>query len=95
MGDPVLRAEADAVDEVDDELRALIDDMFETMYDADGVGLAAPQIGIGRRLIVIDPHEPEVAPFALINPATTNVEHYMCQWALFGATWASARTSRR
>lgn len=68
MGDPVLRVRAEPVDAVDDELRALIDDMFETMYDADGIGLAAPQIGLSRRVIVIDPHEPDVEPFALVNP---------------------------
>jgi peptide deformylase len=68
LGDPVLRTKADPVAAVTDELRALIDDMFETMYAEDGVGLAAPQVGVGDRIIVIDPRIPEVAPFALVNP---------------------------
>jgi peptide deformylase len=54
FGDPVLRAQTTAVAKVDDALCQLIDDMFETMYDAPGVGLAAPQIGVGRRVAVFD-----------------------------------------
>jgi peptide deformylase len=68
FGDPVLRAKAAPVPEITDELRALIDDMFETMYAEDGVGLAAPQVGVGDRVIVVDPRIPEVEPFALVNP---------------------------
>jgi peptide deformylase len=68
LGDPVLRTPAEPVAEVDDEVRQLIDDMLETMYDADGVGLAAPQVGVSRRVIVIDVREPDVAPFGLVNP---------------------------
>lgn len=68
FGDPVLRAKAAPVAEVTGELRALIADMFETMYAEDGVGLAAPQVGIGDRVIVIDPRISEVEPFALVNP---------------------------
>jgi peptide deformylase len=68
MGDPVLREEADAVDTIDDEIRQLARDMFDTMYEADGVGLAAPQVGITRRLIVVDPREEGVTPRALVNP---------------------------
>ena len=68
LGDPVLREKAQPVPEVTDELRALIPDMFETMYAAEGVGLAAPQIGLGVRLIVVDPHDEVTAPFALFNP---------------------------
>jgi peptide deformylase len=68
LGDPVLRRKAEPVHDIDDELRALIDDMMETMYAADGVGLAAPQVGVGKRLIVVDVREPEAPPFALINP---------------------------
>lgn len=52
--DPVLRSEAAVVEEFDDELRRLAGDMLETMYDAPGVGLAAPQIGIARRIFVAD-----------------------------------------
>lgn len=68
LGDPVLRQEAEPVAEVDDEVRKLIDDMFETMYAAEGVGLAAPQVGISRRVIVVDINEEGFTPFALVNP---------------------------
>ena len=67
LGDPVLRVKAEPVPEVNDALRALVADMFETMYEAEGVGLAAPQIGLGIRVIVIDPHDDETKPFALFN----------------------------
>ncbi|MDA0635733.1 peptide deformylase [Nonomuraea sp. MCN248] len=54
LGDPVLRTPAEPVGSFDRELRRLIDEMFEAMYAADGVGLAGPQIGVGRRLFVYD-----------------------------------------
>lgn len=57
--DPVLRQISTPVEKVDDELRALIADMFETMYDAPGIGLAAVQVGVPKRLLVMDLHEPE------------------------------------
>jgi len=69
MGDPILRTRADEVEEVDEEIRALVADMFETMYAEDGVGLAAPQVGVGRRIIVVDPRHEGVEPLALVNPA--------------------------
>jgi len=53
--DPILRKQALAIERVDEPLRRLMDDMFSTMCDAPGIGLAAPQIGISRRLIVMDP----------------------------------------
>lgn len=68
MGDPVLREEVAAVTEIDDELRRLARDMFDTMYAGDGVGLAAPQVGVLTRLIVVDPREEGVEPVALVNP---------------------------
>ena len=68
MGDPVLREECEEVEEIDDELRRLASDMFDTMYSAEGVGLAAPQVGVTRRLIVVDPREEDVTPRALVNP---------------------------
>lgn len=68
MGDPVLREEATEVAEIDDEVRRLAQSMFDTMYEADGVGLAAPQVGVTRRLIVVDPREEGVTPRALVNP---------------------------
>ncbi len=68
LGAEVLRRRADDVAEVDDKLRMLVEDMFETMYDAEGIGLAGPQVGIARRVIVVDVHEPASQPIALINP---------------------------
>ena len=68
MGDPVLRRKAEPLPAVDEDIRRLIKDMFETMYEADGVGLAAPQVGVSQRVIVIDPHEQDVKPFGLVNP---------------------------
>jgi peptide deformylase len=67
-GDPVLREKARRVRTVDRSIHKLIEDMWETMYDAPGVGLAAPQIGVPLRVIVIDVHEPEYGPIALVNP---------------------------
>ena len=68
LGDPVLREPAQPVPEVTDELRKLVEDMYETMYGAEGVGLAAPQIGLGIRVIVVDPQDEETERFALFNP---------------------------
>jgi peptide deformylase len=68
LGDPILRTRAAPVTAVSDELRALIADMFDTMYAEDGVGLAAPQVGVGQRVIVVDPHDGTAAPLALVNP---------------------------
>ena len=68
LGDPILRETARPVSAVDDELRALVADMFETMYANEGVGLAAPQVGLGIRVIVVDPHDEVTKPFALFNP---------------------------
>ncbi len=68
--DSVLRQTAEPVERVDDELRTLMDDMLETMYDAPGVGLAAPQIGMLRRVIVMDParEDDPPAPVVMANP---------------------------
>src|SRR5690606_7768172 len=68
LGDPVLRQKAEPVTELDGELRRLMDDMMATMYAADGVGLAAPQVGVSRRVIVVDIRERNTPPFALVNP---------------------------
>lgn len=66
--DPRLRTIAKPVDVVDDALRALIDDMFETMYEAPGIGLAATQINVHKQLIVIDLSEDRSEPLVFINP---------------------------
>ena len=66
IGDPVLNKPCKTVTEITDRTRQLIDDMFETMYDADGVGLAAPQVGILKRIVVVDVTGED--PILLINP---------------------------
>lgn len=65
FGDPVLNTTADSVDAFDDDLARLVEDMLETMYAAPGVGLAAPQIGISKRLFVFDIGE---GPGHMVNP---------------------------
>ena len=68
--DPILRKKSDVLEKVDDELRILLDDMLETMYSAPGIGLAAVQIGVLKRLIVIDisKDKEKKNPLFLINP---------------------------
>lgn len=65
MGDEVLRKKCKEVKEVNDRTRVLIDDMFDTMYEENGVGLAAPQVGILKRIVVIDVGD---QPLVFINP---------------------------
>ena len=66
--DPRLRTVATPVEQVDDALRTLMDDMLETMYAAPGIGLAASQVNVHKRLIVIDISEEKNQPLVLINP---------------------------
>ncbi len=66
-GDPVLRQRAPEVTEIDGRLKLLADDMVQTMYDAPGVGLAAPQVGVQKRLFVYDLHD-DKGPRAVVNP---------------------------
>jgi peptide deformylase len=66
--DPRLRTLAADVVEVDDSVRTLVDDMFETMYAAPGVGLAATQINVHKRVVVIDVSEEQDQPLVFINP---------------------------
>lgn len=68
IGDPVLNKKCREVTEVTDKIKVLIGDMLETMYDAMGVGLAAPQVGILKRIVVIDVSEQANEPIILINP---------------------------
>lgn len=65
LGDAILKKEAKEIKEMTPKIEQLIDDMFETMYEANGVGLAAPQVGIRKKLVVIDCGE---EPYVLINP---------------------------
>ncbi len=66
--DPRLRLRAAPVAAVDDSIRALVDDMFETMYAAPGIGLAATQVNVQRRVLVADVSDDQSAPYCLINP---------------------------
>lgn len=66
--DPRLRTVAEPVTEFNDELRQLVKDMFETMYDAPGIGLAATQINVHQRIITIDTSEDKDEPLVVINP---------------------------
>lgn len=75
LGDPVLREKAEEVEVFDEELRSLVRDMFETMVAEEGAGLAAPQIGISKRIFVADIRESRGAParFAMVNPKLVEV----------------------
>lgn len=75
MGESVLEKECKPITEVTERIDVLIDDMFETMYDAQGVGLAAPQVGILKRLFVIDVGDEngDSDPIVLINPEVVEV----------------------
>lgn len=75
-GDPVLEKPAEAITEFKDELQKLVDDMFESMYAAHGVGLAAPQIGISKRIVVIDINfkEDPKDKLVLVNPEIIRME---------------------
>lgn len=69
--DPILRKKSREISEISDRIKTLIDDMAETMYENEGVGLAAPQVGVLRRVVVIDVGE---ELFKLINPEIIEVE---------------------
>ena len=82
MGDPVLRTPAREVECFDEAVQELVEDMFETMYHAEGVGLAAPQVGVSLRVLVVDVREREDrrgGRIALVNPRVV---------------WASEETDR-
>jgi peptide deformylase len=71
LGHPALRAAAQPVEVFDDELRALVQDMYETMYHAEGIGLAANQVGVLRQVLVVDVQDEEDPPagrMAIVNP---------------------------
>jgi len=72
----VLKKRSKEVDRIDDEVKTLIHDMAETMYEANGIGLAACQVGVPRRIIVLDvsPLDPKQALFAMINPEIISEE---------------------
>jgi peptide deformylase len=77
-GHPVLRQRCRPVTEVNEDLLALVDDMLETMVDAHGVGLAAPQVGVDLRLAVIDvSHDPEATPSLVVNGKPAELDEIM------------------
>jgi len=74
--DEILKKKAEAITDINEDLHRLIDDMVETMYKANGVGLAAPQVGVSKRLIVVDtsPREANQSLIVLINPEISDSE---------------------
>jgi len=78
--DPRLRTIAKPVEAVDDALRQLIDDMFETMYDAPGIGLAATQVNVHKRVVVMDLSEDKSEPLVFINPEFETLTEEMDQY---------------
>lgn len=80
LGDRVLRQPAKRIAKVDDKIRAIIKEMLQTMYSADGIGLAAPQVGIHKQLIVIDcdPQNSDNPPLVLINPKIVKYSSQVC-----------------
>ena len=73
-GDPILNKKCREVTEMTDRNRELIEDMIDTMYEANGVGLAAPQVGVLKRIVVIDVSEEGDSPIVLINPVITEAD---------------------
>ena len=80
LGDRVLRQPAKRVAKVDQELRQLVREMLQSMYTADGIGLAAPQVAVSKQLIVIDcePDNPANPPLVLVNPVIKRLSKEIC-----------------
>lgn len=80
LGDRVLRQPAKRVAKVDQQIRALAREMLQTMYSADGIGLAAPQVAMQKQLIVIDcdPENPANPPLILVNPVIKHLSPELC-----------------
>lgn len=77
--DPILRKLSKNVTKFDEKLEVLVNDMIDTMHDAEGVGLAAPQIGILKRVVVIDLYDDE-GPFEMINPEIVEMKGEQCNF---------------
>lgn len=77
-GDPVLTKKCKTVKEMNDRMKTLVRDMFETMYETGGVGLAAPQVGVLKRIVVIDVTEDQSEPHVLVNPEIIFSEGEQC-----------------
>lgn len=73
-GDEILRKKSKEITQMTDRTRELIDDMIETMYEAAGVGLAGPQVGVLKRVVVVDVSEESDEPIVLINPVVVETE---------------------
>ena len=71
--DPRLRRRAEPVNAIDDNVRRLLDDMLDTMYDAPGIGLSAPQVNVAKRVVTIDVSKDRNAPLCLVNPEIRSV----------------------
>jgi peptide deformylase len=80
LGDRVLRQPAKRVSKVDAEIRELVRQMLQTMYSADGIGLAAPQVAVNKQVIVVDcdPDDPANPPLILINPTIKQASRDIC-----------------
>lgn len=80
LGDRVLRQPAKRISKVDDDVRTLIRDMLQTMYSADGIGLAAPQVAVNKQLLVVDcdPENSATPPLVLINPVIKSAGKELC-----------------
>ncbi|ACK67906.1 peptide deformylase [Rippkaea orientalis PCC 8801] len=80
LGDRVLRQPAKRIAKVDDTIRQLAKEMLQTMYSSNGIGLAAPQVGVHKQLIVVDcdPNDPANQPIILINPQITRFSQELC-----------------
>ncbi|WP_017721311.1 peptide deformylase [Kamptonema formosum] len=80
LGDRALRQNAKRIAKVDDEIRLLVREMLQTMYCADGIGLAAPQVAIQKQLIVVDvePENPAKLPLILVNPTIKGLSGDLC-----------------
>lgn len=81
LGDRVLRQPAKRIAKVDDSVRQLAKEMLQTMYSANGIGLAAPQVAVNKQLLVVDcePDNPANPPLILINPQITHFGPELCQ----------------
>ncbi|MBE9175299.1 peptide deformylase [Synechocystis salina LEGE 06155] len=80
LGDKVLRQPAKRIAKVDDSIRKLAKEMLQTMYSANGIGLAAPQVGVNKQLLVVDCEQdkPDEPPLIMINPQITRTSEELC-----------------
>lgn len=77
IGDPILETRAQEVPRITKKITKLVEDMIETMYEANGAGLAAPQVGVNKRIIVVDLGE---GPVCLINPVVQSAQGKRSMW---------------